>query len=82
MEILVCVKRVPDTAENEIEVNSDGSDIERDDLTPGDVVSFLEERGVWLLATGLGRLRAVTHLDVDDAGIERACAAFEELAAR
>ena len=32
MEILVCVKRVPDTAENEIEVNSDGTDIERDDL--------------------------------------------------
>jgi len=32
MEILVCVKRVPDTAENEIEVNSDGTDISRDDL--------------------------------------------------
>ena len=32
MEILVCVKRVPDTAENEISVNRDGSDIERDDL--------------------------------------------------
>ncbi len=32
MEILVCVKRVPDTSENEIEVNSDGTDIERDDL--------------------------------------------------
>ena len=32
MEILVCVKRVPDTAENEIEVNGSGSDIERDDL--------------------------------------------------
>ncbi len=32
MDILVCVKRVPDTAENEIEVGSDGSDIERDDL--------------------------------------------------
>jgi electron transfer flavoprotein beta subunit len=32
MEILVCVKRVPDTAENEIEVNRDGADIERDDL--------------------------------------------------
>jgi electron transfer flavoprotein beta subunit len=32
MEILVCVKRVPDTAENEIEINSDGNDIERDDL--------------------------------------------------
>jgi len=32
MEILVCVKRVPDTAENEIAVNRDGSNIERDDL--------------------------------------------------
>lgn len=32
MEILVCVKRVPDTAENEISVNSSGSDIEWDDL--------------------------------------------------
>ena len=29
MEILVCVKRVPDTSENEIEINSDGNDIER-----------------------------------------------------
>jgi electron transfer flavoprotein beta subunit len=32
MEILVCVKRVPDTSENEIEVKSDGTDIARDDL--------------------------------------------------
>ena len=32
MEILVCVKRVPDTAENEIEVNKAGTDIDRGDL--------------------------------------------------
>lgn len=32
MEILVCVKRVPDTSDNEIVVKKDGSDIERDDL--------------------------------------------------
>jgi electron transfer flavoprotein beta subunit len=32
MEILVCVKRVPDTSENEIEIRSDGTDIEREDL--------------------------------------------------
>ncbi|KJS33202.1 MAG: electron transfer flavoprotein subunit beta [Desulfatitalea sp. BRH_c12] len=32
MEILVCVKRVPDTAENEIAIKSDGTDIQRDDL--------------------------------------------------
>lgn len=32
MEILVCVKRVPDASENEIELNSAGNDIDRDDL--------------------------------------------------
>ncbi|MBZ5598616.1 MAG: electron transfer flavoprotein subunit beta/FixA family protein [Acidobacteriia bacterium] len=32
MEILVCARRVPDTSENEIELNSTGNDIERDDL--------------------------------------------------
>lgn len=32
MDILVCVKRVPDTSENEIEINKAGNDIERDDL--------------------------------------------------
>ncbi len=32
MEILVCVKRVPDTSENEIALNDSGNDIERDDL--------------------------------------------------
>lgn len=32
MEILVCVKRVPDTSENEIELNRAGNDIVRDDL--------------------------------------------------
>jgi electron transfer flavoprotein beta subunit len=32
MEILVCAKRVPDTSENEIQLNGAGTDIERDDL--------------------------------------------------
>ncbi len=32
MEILVCVKRVPDTSENEIALNRAGNDIERDEL--------------------------------------------------
>jgi electron transfer flavoprotein beta subunit len=32
MEILVCVKRVPDPAENEISIGPDGGDIQRDDL--------------------------------------------------
>jgi len=32
VEILVCARRVPDTSENEIELNSAGDDIELDDL--------------------------------------------------
>lgn len=32
MEILVCVRRAPDTSENEIKLNSEGNDIERDEL--------------------------------------------------
>src|SRR6201997_1536619 len=32
VEILVCVRRVPDTSENEIELNPAGNDIERDEL--------------------------------------------------
>src|SRR5512140_2076986 len=32
MEILVCVKRVPDTSENELALNAAGNDVERDDL--------------------------------------------------
>jgi electron transfer flavoprotein beta subunit len=32
VDILVCAKRVPDTSENEIELNDAGNDIEREDL--------------------------------------------------
>jgi electron transfer flavoprotein beta subunit len=32
MNILVCVRRVPDLSENEIELNREGTDVERDDL--------------------------------------------------
>lgn len=32
MEILVCIKRVPDTSENEFELTGGGNDLDRDDL--------------------------------------------------
>jgi electron transfer flavoprotein beta subunit len=32
MNVLVCVRRVPDVSENEIELNRDGTDLERNDL--------------------------------------------------
>lgn len=40
-----------------------------------ELIQFLKERGI--LATGLYRLRFVTHLDVDVAGIDRAIAAVK-----
>ncbi len=42
-------------------------------------VAELERRGVRMSAYGPRRVRAIAHLDVDDAGIERAVAAFREV---
>lgn len=55
-------------------------DIESEAPDPGAASAFLRERGVLILPAGPRRLKAVTHLDVDDAGIDRACEALEALA--
>lgn len=46
------------------------------DLDPVEVSGRLWERGVGIYPYGAGLLRAVTHLDVTDAGIDKAIAAF------
>jgi len=56
-------------------------DLEDDALQPERVLAGLRERGVWMTQFGPRRLRAVLHMDVDDAGVERAVAAFREAAA-
>jgi threonine aldolase len=48
------------------------------DLDPVDVSGRLWERGVGIYPYGAGVLRAVTHLDVTDAGIDKAIAAFRD----
>jgi threonine aldolase len=48
--------------------------------SPAALLAALEERGVRLAQFGARRLRAVTHLDVDDGGIERAITAFRQVA--
>ncbi|MFQ5678867.1 MAG: threonine aldolase family protein [Gemmatimonadota bacterium] len=55
--------------------------IEREALPAGRVERDLEARGVRLLAVGPRKLRAVTHLDVTDAGIDRALDEVERLLA-
>jgi len=48
-------------------------------LDPATVLAGLAERGVWMVQFGPRRLRAVTHLDVDGEGIERAGKALAEV---
>ncbi|MBI1796051.1 MAG: aminotransferase class I/II-fold pyridoxal phosphate-dependent enzyme [Candidatus Eisenbacteria bacterium] len=45
-------------------------------LDRGVLLAALERRGVRMGPSGPRRIRAITHLDVDDAGAERAIAAF------
>lgn len=47
--------------------------------TPEDLVARLHERGVWLLVAGPGKVRAVTHLDVSRAQIDRAVEVFRDV---
>ena len=54
--------------------------LERGAPDPAAVLAGLEARGVRMSQYGPRLLRAATHLDVDDGGIERAVAAFHEVA--
>ncbi len=67
MEILVCVKRVPDSAENEIEMNSDGNDIERDDLvfSVNEWDNYAVEEAIQMVDDAGGTVTVVTVGDED-----------------
>ena len=62
MEILVCVRRVPDTAENEIELNRAGNDIERDDLvySVNEWDNYAVEEALQIVAEAGGNVTVVT----------------------
>ena len=48
---------------------------------PAVVLERLKAHGVWMVGFGTGRLRAICHLDIDDAAVERAITAFSEAVA-
>lgn len=52
------------------------AELEPDGPEPADVLAGLERRGVRMVGFGGRRLRAICHLDVDDAGVTRAIEAF------
>ncbi len=73
MEILVCVKRVPDTSENEIELNSAGNDIDRDDLvySVNEWDNYAVEEAIQIVDKVGGNVTVVTVGGEDDEEVLR-----------
>ena len=73
MEILVCARRVPDTSENEIEINDAGNDIERDELvySVNEADNYAVEEALQIRDRVGGNVTVVTIGDEDDEEILR-----------
>jgi len=73
VEILVCIRRVPDTSENEIQLNAAGNDIERDDLvySINEWDNYAVEEALQIVAKTGGKVTVVTVGAEDDEEILR-----------
>ncbi len=73
MDILVCVKRVPDPLENEIQLNAAGSDIKRDDLvySLNEADNYAVEEAIQITERLGGTVTVVTVGEEDDEEIVR-----------
>ena len=73
MEILVCVKRVPDTSENEIRLNADGGDIDRDDLvfSVNEWDNYAVEEALQIVSRAGGSVTVATVGGADDEEVLR-----------
>lgn len=73
MEILVCVRGVPDTSENEITLNSAGNDIERDELlySINEPDNYAIEEALQIVARVGGKVTVATVGGEDDEEILR-----------
>jgi electron transfer flavoprotein beta subunit len=62
VEILVCARRVPDTSENEIQLNGAGNDIERDDLvySINEADNYAVEEALQIVAKAGGNVTVAT----------------------
>ncbi len=73
MNILVCVKRVPDTSENEIALSADGRDIERDELvySVNEADNYAVEEALQIAGRVGGEVTVVTVGGDDDEEVLR-----------
>ena len=74
------LRAVPGVRVAEPETNIVMIELEHPALERDDLLSMLHARGTWMGPSGPRRIRALTHLDVDDAGIDRAIATFQAVA--
>lgn len=73
MDILVCARKVPDTSENEIELNRAGNDIERDDLvySVNEPDNYAVEAALQIVEKSGGKVTVVTVGGEEDDDIPR-----------
>lgn len=73
MNILVCARKVPDTSENEIELNRAGNDIERDDLvySVNEPDNYAVEAALQICEKTGGKVTVVTVGSEEDEDIPR-----------
>jgi len=73
VEILVCARRVPDTSENEIQLNGAGNDIERDELvySINEADNYAVEEALQMVARVGGTVTVATVGTEDDEEILR-----------
>jgi len=73
VEILVCIRRVPDTSENEIQLNCAGNDIERDELvySINEADNYAVEEALQIVARTGGTVTVATVGGEDDQEILR-----------
>jgi electron transfer flavoprotein beta subunit len=73
VEILVCARRVPDTSENEIKLDSAGNDIERDELvySINEPDNYAVEEALQIVARAGGKVTVATVGGEDDEEILR-----------
>lgn len=73
MNILVCVRRVPDTSENEIQLNGAGNDIEREDLvySINEWDNYAVEEALQITARVGGEVTVITVGDEEDEEVLR-----------
>ena len=76
-ELAARLDRLPGVSSPAPDTNIVMLELEDPRLEPAALLAVLEARGVRATQFGSRRLRAVTHMDVDDAGIARAAEAFE-----